>query len=478
MPKQLLQILKNGLLPLLLGCGLFFINIRDSHDWGDDFAQYLLEARNIEQGLPLDSSSYIQNPDFLLIGPKAYPPGFPTLLTISNSLFHNEIIGGQYLVSFFLLMMGWVFFLLLRKYKTPYLLSLLLMLSLIYHPWMLEQKVEILSDIPFAFFVLLTCLLADTKKGLWYFALAGIAAGIAITIRSVGWVLPLAGVVTLIYYLVINKRFDTKYTLFTATTILIAFGINTISGYNGFSGGYSSSIAEGADFLSTTYHHLQLYFYELQSFIEIEVNHWHGLMLFLQLLMWAGFIFGLVKFRKYPLIVVFLLGYLALILIFPFTGGFRFLLPVIPLILVLSATGFPGLSKLQSLVAIMLLLILNIAYQPYKQYIIHQQDKVVEGPQMPEAQELFNFIKINLNKDDVIVFSKSRALGYYTNVKTAATLWEIDQTEFIRQTERLGATHYLDYTGIEYFALNDFVRNNAGSLEILYQNEKFTLYKK
>ncbi len=478
MPKQLLKILKNGLLPLLLGCGLFFINIRDSHDWGDDFAQYLLEARNIKQGIPLDSSGYIQNPDFLLIGPKAYPPGFPLLLTVSSSIFQDEIVGGQFLISFFLLMLGWLFFLLLRKFKTPYLLSLVLMVSLLYHPWMLEQKSQVLSDIPFACFILLTCLLADPKKGLWYYALAGFTAGIAISIRSIGWVIPIAGIVVMLYYSFANKTFDKKHGLLTAVAALTAIGINTLAGYNGFSGGYSSSIGSETSFIETTINHLQLYFNELQSFIEIEVNHWHGLMLFLQLLMWAGLILGLTKFKKYPFLITFLFGYLALIVIFPFTGGFRFLLPVVPLIIMVANTCFPKFVKFQSAVTIFLLLILNIAYQPHRQYIIAKQNELVDGPQMPEAQQLFNFINTSLTKEDVVVFSKPRALGYYTHVKTAATLWEIDQNEFIRQTEKLGVTHYLAYTDMEYFALNDFVLANHQSLEILYRNEKFTLYSK
>ncbi len=188
--------------------------------------------------------------------------------------------------------------------------------------------------------------------------------------------------------------------------------------------------------------------------------------------------FGLIKFKKYPLMVTFLLGYLALIVIFPFTGGFRFLLPVVPLIIVVANTGFPKLVKFQSVVTILLLLILNIAYQPHRQYIIAKQNEVVDGPQMPEAQELFTYINTNLEKEDVIVFSKPRALTYYTGIKTAATLWEIDEDEFIRQTKNLGATHYLAYTGIEYYALNDFVKSNYNNLEVLYQNEKFILYTK
>ncbi len=479
MPKQLVNLIKNGLLPLLLGCGLFFINIKDSHDWGDDFAQYLQQAENLEQGLPLGASPYIQNPDFLLIGPKAYPPGFPLLLCVSNTLFQNEIVGGQYLISFFLLLAGWIFFLLLKRFKVPYFLSLMLMLSFIYHPWILEQKAQLLSDIPFTFFVLLSCLLADFKKKLSYFLLAGLAAGMAISIRSVGWVIPLAGLATTAYFSFKSKGFDKKYGLFTLVTIISALAINLLAGYNGISGGYSSQIGNEARLIPTFIRHLEDYTTGLNYFIEIEVNHWHGFMLILQLLFWIGLLFGILRMRKeQTFITVFTSGYLLLIIIFPFTGGFRFLLPVIPLIILLSATGFPRLFKWQSSIAILMLIILNVAYQPFRAYIIKQENQMVVGPQTPEAKELFSFIQNNLAEDDIVVFSKPRALGYYTHVKTAATLWEIDQEQFIKQTEELGATHYLHYTEIEYFALNTFVDSTGQELQSIFHNAKFSLYKK
>ena len=65
------------LLPLL------FLNIKDTHDWGDDFAQYLIEAKNISQGLPLAQSGYVENPGYIL-GPNCYPPGFPLIIALTS----------------------------------------------------------------------------------------------------------------------------------------------------------------------------------------------------------------------------------------------------------------------------------------------------------------------------------------------------------------------------------------------------------
>ena len=94
------------LLPLL------FLNIKDSHDWGDDFAQYLIEAKNILEHKPLGESNFIANPNFVL-GPNCYPPGFPLIVALTSPLTNMGMCGLNVLISFFLLLIGYFSFLLL-----------------------------------------------------------------------------------------------------------------------------------------------------------------------------------------------------------------------------------------------------------------------------------------------------------------------------------------------------------------------------
>ena len=63
----------------LLCLPVLFINIKDTHDWGDDPAQYIHQAKNIVDGKPQSETGYIFNEDNFL-DPKAYPVGFPLLL--------------------------------------------------------------------------------------------------------------------------------------------------------------------------------------------------------------------------------------------------------------------------------------------------------------------------------------------------------------------------------------------------------------
>ena len=169
------------LLPLL------FLNIKSSHDWGDDFAQYLLEAKNISGGDPINKSGFVENANYIL-GPNCYPPGLPLIIALTSS----DISWLNILMSFFLLCIGYFSFLLLNKWFhfSP---ALILSLVIVYNPLCLSFKNEVLSDLPFAALVMLffVLYLSDIKKK-WMLILCGLVLAYAVNTRYVGWILFLA----------------------------------------------------------------------------------------------------------------------------------------------------------------------------------------------------------------------------------------------------------------------------------------------
>ena len=94
----------------------FFINIKSSHDWGDDFAQYIHQAKNITAGIPQQQTGYIYNPEFHHLGPPAYPVGFPLLLAPVYAIFGNSIKHFDIYISFFLLGFALLMFYFLHKH--------------------------------------------------------------------------------------------------------------------------------------------------------------------------------------------------------------------------------------------------------------------------------------------------------------------------------------------------------------------------
>ncbi len=174
--------------------GLFYVaTIRAGHDWGDDFALYIQHARNIAAGAPYAATGYLYNPHNPAIGPRTYPPGFPLLLAPVVMVFGLDLQPMKVVIVLCfvgtLLMLPYVF---QRDLPPRFTAALVLVMGL--NPYFWDFKDEVLSDIPFLFFTLLS-LYAFQRAGetdrrtLTYGALAGIATAAAIATRALGVVI-------------------------------------------------------------------------------------------------------------------------------------------------------------------------------------------------------------------------------------------------------------------------------------------------
>ena len=66
--------------------------LSNGHSWGDDWAQYVLHARNIATGHPYADTGYLFNPDVPTVGPPTYPPGLALLLAPIVAVFGINIV--------------------------------------------------------------------------------------------------------------------------------------------------------------------------------------------------------------------------------------------------------------------------------------------------------------------------------------------------------------------------------------------------
>src|ERR1017187_5840928 len=126
---------------------LLFINIKHSHDWGDDFAQYLHQTANICKGISQTQTGYIFNPSFML-GPPSYPAGFPLLLVPIYKIWGLSLAHFDVYISCYLLVLALLVFAFLQDYFSK-VIAALAVLIFIYNPWTLNFKMEIMSEIPF-----------------------------------------------------------------------------------------------------------------------------------------------------------------------------------------------------------------------------------------------------------------------------------------------------------------------------------------
>src|SRR5262249_49104640 len=131
---------------VLLCLPLFFLNVKNSHDWGDDFAQYLIQARNITEHRPQTDNGLVfdkQTGDYAL---KAYPVGFPLMLAVVWKFSRCSIQSFLILISLFTFLFAVLIFVYLsRLLKIPPLLSLLFVVAMMYNFVILDFKKNILS---------------------------------------------------------------------------------------------------------------------------------------------------------------------------------------------------------------------------------------------------------------------------------------------------------------------------------------------
>lgn len=171
---------------------LFAVNVftlHDGHNWGDDFAQYIMHAQNILEHREYTSGIMIDNP-------VVYPPGYPFLLAPLLKVFGLDFRVLKLVnVIFWYASVFLLYGLFLEKVgKGMAMASCLFMASSSYF-FIFKQNV--LSDVPFLFFVILSITAftrhcersQDRRKDVFYLALFAISSCCAFWTRSIGMVL-------------------------------------------------------------------------------------------------------------------------------------------------------------------------------------------------------------------------------------------------------------------------------------------------
>ncbi len=165
---------------IVLGLLINVITLNNGHQWGGDFAQYIIQARNIVEHKPFDQGVMLEN---ML----SYPPGFSFLLA---PLFYVFGLNFLALKAFNILgyFAGLIVFhkIIAKSVDRSWQRWLIALLALNGFYFIFKQNV--LADIPFFFFVMLTVLAwQERREWLMYVALA-----MCLAIKSTGMALWLA----------------------------------------------------------------------------------------------------------------------------------------------------------------------------------------------------------------------------------------------------------------------------------------------
>jgi hypothetical protein len=462
--------------------------LRPGHEWGDDFALYLLHARNLVEGRPYADTGYLYNPHYASIGPPTYPPVTPALLAPVYALAGPNLEALKLaMVAGFTAFLA-VAYLLFRRTLSPA-RSALVVALLGLNGFSFQAANTIGSDEFFLVFLYAALLLferaddaAEDSRTQWLLAIgAAVAAWLAFGTRSLG---VLVLVALAIRELIARRRIGRPalgaMALFAALALTQTLLVHSDRHYLDQLGGGPGLLLQ----------HAAWYAERLAAFWSNGRWRLPALLLTGAALLLAviGFV-RQVRTRRAGICEVFALLYLAVILLWPSYEAERYLYPVIPLWLFYAFCGLEhaGLARRPVLARTALGLLLVGAVLSYAgRYATLDWGPFTHGVATPEARALFRCVTDHTRPDDVVLFAKPRAMALFTRRTSAAPyvaqrdeeLWAYARSIHASYlvTNRDGVLGRAENAELTQF-LRAFVARHPGQFTPLCANADFTLYR-
>ncbi|MDQ6669383.1 MAG: hypothetical protein M3069_01225 [Chloroflexota bacterium] len=407
---------------LALVGGIFFLTLRPGQDWslGDDFAQYILHARNIAEARAYASTGYIYNPDLAVIGPPAYPPVFPLALAPVWAVFGLNLLAMKTLVVAFFVGALALASELMRPALSPLERGAIIAIVGL-NPYFWDFKDAILSDFPFMFFAFAALVVAarlthsrSAPAPLWQAACLGCALYLAYGTRVAG----IALAVAVVAFDVLTLRRLRRATL----VALVIFGALAgaqqllIPGVDAYLGQLAFDPAALPPLLLANAGALGAAFSSLWT-AEPSSPLALGALLAAAAVVAGGYLLQIK--RDFTIVEVLGPAYLALIVAWPHGHELRFLFPLVPLAvyygwLGLRALPIPDRLRVQIARPLFGGLVAAVLLAYAARYVGFDYGPIRSGIAAPDTQALFAFVRDQTNPADVIVFRRPRALALFT----------------------------------------------------------------
>ena len=477
-----------GTVCVLIVTSFYLSTIREGHDWGDDFSQYIRHASNLSTGARYTDTSYLYNPDNPTIGPRLYPPGFPLALAPVVRTFGVQLRPMKIEIVLFFVAALLVLHRLIQPLMPP-LTAAVVVLMVGLNPYFWDFKDQILSDIPFLFFFMaaLLCLTRAgesdrrTRSRTVLSVLGGVAIFAAYVTRVVGIVL----LPTLVVSDLVRHRWLTKDTLVAVGTFVVLAAVYYMLGPRDSSYTDLLTITPAVIVDNVVGY--------LRWFSAIWENGYADLPRKVMFLVTAGLAaLGYGSLRTQPnatLLLIAPLFYLAAVILWPVAQDTRLLIPVIPIFLACCVLGALWLdrkiaermgTRLGSWHAVLTMLLAVVAVSYIARYSTLPFRRVPEGIAKRESVELFDFVKTSTRRDDVIIFSRPRALALFTDRTVTPPPRTDDPCRLWGYIERVGAAYVVTGPGAaneEAKFLARFVRDFAPNLHEMMRNADVGVYR-
>jgi 4-amino-4-deoxy-L-arabinose transferase-like glycosyltransferase len=396
------------------------LTIRDGHIWGDDFAQYILHARNLVEGRNYADTGYLFNPAHPHTGPPSYPPGAPLLLSAAYWWGGLDLTPYKVLlVLVFGLGLLPVYYLVGWRVGLPGAALVILLIGL--NPVLWESKDIIGSDLPFLTFVYLALWIAvkivEGGKRSWLLAAAmALIIALAGATRIPGIVLvPAIGI-----YALWRRRFRDPRLWVALSAAAACFIVQNLLMRETLVG-YGTEAQQGMTIASVVGN---VYFYLREALaMFLPGGLWPARVITVLLLGSAAIGLAVRVLRRGPgLWEIFAVLYVIPVIAHPNPGGFRYLWPLIPLVLTWSYSAFrewrlPVWGRMAPSLGVMLLVLVGVNYG--RAYSNADFRQVEEGiPQ--DFMELSRTVRANTSEQDRFLFRKPKALVLFSGREASA----------------------------------------------------------
>jgi len=465
---------------LLAVIAVFYVlTLRQGHVWGDDFAMFIHHAQNIVERRPYADTGYVYNPAVAVYGPRTYPPVFPILMTPLYRLFGLNLMPMKMeIILFFVMTLAVLFPLWHRDLGTGYTLALIAILG--FNPVFWAAKDSVLSDLPFLqFFYSAVALVQgsprDGKRWWLWAALVGTILHLALGTRTAGIAL-LPGLV--LYDLLRYRRITRLTGIALAVCGVLALMQNHF--IKPVPAGYLEQVR------LITWHTVLLnvvgYSRVLAGFWTASVRNTFSfaLLAIVALLTLAGVFFQ--RKRGFTIVEAFLVPYLCVILLWPFSAGIRIAFPFVPWIVFLALTGLRELSlrvapRYSTTAACGLLLLISVPY--IQAYAAMDFGPIRQNTSLPEFAQLCQAVRQQTSPDDILIYYRARALSLYTARSASTYNFHGTQSELMQYSQKIHVAYIITTSAFHDDGgfLVAYVQQYSSDFDLIYRNPQFSLYR-
>ncbi|MBI3780452.1 MAG: glycosyltransferase family 39 protein [candidate division NC10 bacterium] len=324
-------------------------------DWADD-GEYIVLARSIANGQWMREINHPESPRST-----KFPFGFPLLLAMVEKISQGNLLAMKSLVVAFFVAAAPLIYLLAKRYVNPWWALAMTLLSIL-NPFLLSFSHQVMTEVPYLFFSILSLLFAEdlAEYGRTPAIVVAVVLILATTLRSIGVSLS-AGVIAFLFWRREGRKAAQVAILYVVGILLFHLMRTGIFGsfYLSLIGGLEPGTAWSPhvplpDLMRRMLSNLQQYGLGRIPLVVLPIpSGFVGALSLLMarvvnLILVAVLLVGLgIQLFRRQATVAYFLCYLGGVFLFPADlSTSRYLVPVIPLLLLFLASGLQALSEM------------------------------------------------------------------------------------------------------------------------------------